>query len=194
MVGNLILIVALGAATPALDPERELVRAQAEADGLDYEPALRRLERVLRTLPDDDPIAVRIHLAAGCLAVILEYEDDARAHFAWVLERDPTKVLEGPSASAPKIQAFYEDVRDDVMSRRTGGVVGAIAIAGGAVAILGGASAAFHDGIAGDRDASLRERRDAQTTGLASLAVAGIGVAAAIIGGTWLLWDTGVIP
>ena len=191
MIGSLLLVVTLALGAPAGGPARELALAEAQAENLDYEPALRRLEDVLETLPDSDPLAVRIHVAAGCLAVILEQDDDARAHFTWVLSRDPRTALEGPSASSPKIQDFYEEVRADVVGQGGGRVFSAVAIAGGAVAVLGGAVAAWQNGVAGDRDAPLAERRDAQTFGRASLAVAAVGVVAAVVGGALLLSEEG---
>lgn len=191
MVGSLLLVVSLAIGAPAGSPARELALAEAEAENLDYAPALRRLEQVLETLPDSDPLAVRIHLAAGCLAVILEQDDDARAHFTWVLSRDPTTPLEGPSASSPKIHDFYEDVRADVVGRGGDRVFSAVAITGGAVGVLGGAVAAWQNGVAGDRDAPLVERRDAQTLGRASLAIAAVGVVAAVVAGALLVSEEG---
>lgn len=204
-----VLLATLSVAPLAQNAERELQKGAQQAARLEYETAFQTLERLATSLPPEHPLVARAHLYAGCVAVVVGRDESARTHFTWVLARNPSARLVGPDSDSPKIQAFFEGIRDE-MRLREGKVEGRVApneeappprpstlvlpkpiwislwattALSAATAVAGTMLALEQDDIAGDRTRSNFERRQAQEKGRLWLAV---GISGALLGAAGL--------
>lgn len=210
------VLVTLSTAPPAgQKADERLRRGEGQAARLEYESSFHTLQNLVADLSDDDPLMVRARLSAGCVAIVLGRTPEARLHFAWVLERDPAAQLVGPDADSPKIESFFEEVRDEVRERdeRTRAAHGrnqffglgtmtapdvhnalwlgvvAATTASAVSAIAGTSLALYHDGVAGDLGQGTIARRQAQESGRLWLGVglSSLALGGAGLAGTWLL-------
>lgn len=196
-----VFLSAMSAAPSAEVAEQILRKGERQAAGLEYDAAFKTLQRLVQDLPESHPVAVRARLSAGCVAVVLARDDEARAYFSWVLERNPDEILVGPDSDSPKIRNFYRGVRNDVLRRKwsflaplfvsedvpapqnlwffslASTTVGAIS------AVTGTGLALWHDGLAGERTASNYDRRQAQQSGRIWL---GVGISGTLLGAAGL--------
>lgn len=212
----LLLALVLSA---ALSPAEHLQRGEQALAALEYEAAAYELMLAATDPAATDAQKVRANLLAGVAHRVLGRDLDARMNFRYVLLRAPdTRLEEDPS---PKVQLFFESVRQEVQAERAAQAVaappappasppaappmppgpGAAAIAGavvgglGLVAFLGGGGGlAFAEVSLADPTRPGVERSGLRSLGMWSALGAGAGALLAIGGGVLIGLDAAGDP
>lgn len=110
------LLSALSAAPARAQQDEDIntliARARVAEQELHYEEAASLwLKIILRPDASGEQLIVA-NLNAGRMARLLQREEEARAHFVYVLQRDPERQL--PRNDPPRLREFFEQVRAEV--------------------------------------------------------------------------------
>lgn len=175
-----------------------IASAERAAERLEYDQAVEELQIVVADPQVSDEVKMKAHLLAGSIKRVTGNNAEARLHFMWVLRRNKDAVLVGPNAEAPKVQFFFELIREEVLlAQPTVTAVTSIdnpemkpawgALVGGGVGLLGitamavgGGIALANDIVVADVTQATEARRAARQSGIIGLGVASVGI---ILGG-----------
>lgn len=176
------------AALVAMTPAERLQTAETAAANLEYGVAIEELQILLADASASADEKERAHLLAGTVQRITGNDVQARLHFASALKHNPQATLTCPGSDSPKVQVFFQLVRDEVVApvddsppwaTIAGGTLGGVGlaaiVAGGALLYVG-------------RPQPGVERSDAEQEQARTLAAAGAlsavgGLVGAIAGG-----------
>jgi hypothetical protein len=106
-----LILTALVAMTPA----ERLQSAETAATNLEYGVAIEELQILLADPTASDDERERAHLLAGTVQRITGNDVQARLHFASALKANPQATLTCPGSESPKVQVFFQLVRDEVV-------------------------------------------------------------------------------
>lgn len=116
----LALVLASQASEPAPAPETQATAVLEQAvqllDELEYDRAAALLTEVIVDEAASLPQKQQARVLLARVEVIRGYNAEARAHYTWLLEQDPTFAL-GPD-EPPKVRGFFELVREDFLRER----------------------------------------------------------------------------
>lgn len=193
----------VGAQAPSTAVQSHIDRGKELIDKLEYEAAVDELV-IAADSPDASPEQrVEANLYAGIANRVLGKDVDAKLNFVFVLKNDPTARL--PEGTAPKINNFFELVRQEVELTRVRPApppapvpeegLGVLVWLGGAVLGVGTVGAVLAAAAAGGGEFALGVHAvPGRAKELATWAVWG-GAAAVVValvvggaGGTMLLW------
>ncbi len=196
-----LLLCAYLVAAPVAE---EIASAKAAEEELDYQRAKKLLDGLLSRSDLLAAERLEVLFLAGVVARTLGNNDDARAHFIALFEKNID--YPAPKATAPKVTTFYEVVRDEVRDQQAKAatppdiveqtppppsegppITAIVAGSGAALFVVGGVAGVVGEAMFADASAPFEGRSTGRTLALFGWAGATVGALVAVSSGAMFL-------